>query len=380
MTVLEMHIATRHTIDRVNSLRNDNLRQEELDLELNRAMMRFINTRYGRNNIYGKGFEESQKRIDELRRLLTEYVSPAIFKEEVLDSRVWADTVTLPDDYMYMVNQSSVIWLDRCEPLSFTLEPLKDIIYYAFRPDVFLNVNGQFPTLIRIMSGSTADQATVWSPSQSLTTSGYSAAGYPQYMQQVISDILTQHQPGFVCAWETIGTVTVPGHILVQVDTDLFPWMEWDASIGAVTMLQAMDGQNNVVTQASPRIEDRSLLMRRVPDSSTAKLTRVLNRFSQQDDVYRLLDDPFSTTTHREPLTTVRANNVDIYSDPTFIVDSVKMTYLRKPSPISLSLGNDCELPDHTHEEIVRMTAQSILGTVNEQTYMTGQRELEGRE
>ena len=57
MNVLEMHIALRQGVDRVNSLRNDQLRTEEVDLELNRAFLRFINQRYGQINIHRKGFE-----------------------------------------------------------------------------------------------------------------------------------------------------------------------------------------------------------------------------------------------------------------------------------------------------------------------------------
>lgn len=376
MTVLEMHIALRQTIDRVNSLRNDRLRPEELDIELNRAMMRFINTRYGRNNIYRKGFEESQRRIDELRVLLKEYSGPTIYKEEVLQGRVWADTFELPDDYMYLVNQASTIWLDSCQPMPFSLEQLKDIIYYAVRPEVFLNVNGSFPSKISIVSQSTSDQAIVWEPSSTLSTSGYTSSGYPQYMSAVIDDILNHAQPGFTTSWQSQGPVTVPGHIIIAVDTALFPWMEWDASIGPVTQIVGFDAQNNQVTFGSPRIHTMSDRYRRRPTSPTARLTRVLNRFSQQDDVYRLLDDPFSTTRHSEPLTTIRNNSVDVYSDATFIVDQIKLTYIRKPSQISLSLSNSCELPDHTHEEIVRMAANSILGEMNDQGYQIGQREL----
>ena len=52
MNVLEMHIAVKQGIDKIHSERDDQIRTEELDLELNRAMQRFINQRYGKNNAY----------------------------------------------------------------------------------------------------------------------------------------------------------------------------------------------------------------------------------------------------------------------------------------------------------------------------------------
>ena len=68
-----MHIAVRQGVDKINSLQADSLLSEEIDLELNKNMSRFINLKYGKNNQYGKGFEESQKRIDDLSTLVEEH-------------------------------------------------------------------------------------------------------------------------------------------------------------------------------------------------------------------------------------------------------------------------------------------------------------------
>ena len=46
-------------------------------------MFKFINLKYGKNNLYRRGFEESQKRIDDLRTLVKEYKAPVTFKEIV---------------------------------------------------------------------------------------------------------------------------------------------------------------------------------------------------------------------------------------------------------------------------------------------------------
>ena len=76
-----MHIAIRQGVDKINSLQADMLLQEEIDIELNKSMSRFLNTKYGKNNKYGQGFENSQKRIDDLRTLVKEYSAPTIYKE-----------------------------------------------------------------------------------------------------------------------------------------------------------------------------------------------------------------------------------------------------------------------------------------------------------
>ena len=83
MNVIEMHIAIQQGVDKIHSLQADMLLSEEIDIELNKNMSRFINTKYGKNNIYQKGFEESQKRIDDLRSLVKEYEASVTFKEEL---------------------------------------------------------------------------------------------------------------------------------------------------------------------------------------------------------------------------------------------------------------------------------------------------------
>ena len=80
MNVTEMHIAVQQGVDKIHSLQADMLLSEEIDIELNKSMSRFINTKYGKNNIYRKGFEESQKRIDDLRTLVTEYEEGVTYK------------------------------------------------------------------------------------------------------------------------------------------------------------------------------------------------------------------------------------------------------------------------------------------------------------
>ena len=82
-----------------------------------------------------------------------------------------------------------------------------------------------------------------------------------------------------------------------------------------------------------------------------------------------MLNDPFNTTKYTNPLTTIRSNNIDIYTNDIFIIESVKILYLREPIEISLSLGDDCELPNHTHQEIVDMTVNSILEGISDPRY-----------
>ena len=107
-----------------------------------------------------------------------------------------------------------------------------------------------------------------------------------------------------------------------------------------------------------------------------AEKSVAFNKFVQQDDIFKLLEDPFNTTKHTSPLTTIRGSYIDIYTSDIFIIDKVKITYIRKPKDISLSLDTSCELPVHTHREIVDMTISSILEGLNDPRYKTHQQEV----
>jgi hypothetical protein len=76
MTISEMHTAFRLELDKVNSLQYPDFTAVEIDYWLNRAIREFVKTRYSGVNYKREGFEQSQKRIDDLRTLVREVTIP----------------------------------------------------------------------------------------------------------------------------------------------------------------------------------------------------------------------------------------------------------------------------------------------------------------
>tara|TARA_R110000772_G_scaffold109993_7_gene213408 strand:+ start:240 stop:962 length:723 start_codon:yes stop_codon:yes gene_type:complete len=70
MTIAEMHLEYKIFRDAIDSSAYPEMLDEEIDITLNEAMDRIVKTRYGKNNLYRKGFEESQKRTDDLKELV----------------------------------------------------------------------------------------------------------------------------------------------------------------------------------------------------------------------------------------------------------------------------------------------------------------------
>ena len=116
----------------------------------------------------------------------------------------------------------------------------------------------------------------------------------------------------------------------------------------------------------------------RTIDAEDFQSTSVVNKYIQLDDIYTMLDDPFNTTKYTKPLMTIRDNFLDIYTDDTFLVNKVKITYIRKPvtvvhanSALATIGAVNCDLPQHTHQEIVELTVNSILEGFSDPRYKT---------
>tara|TARA_R100001443_G_scaffold111644_1_gene124572 strand:- start:231 stop:1388 length:1158 start_codon:yes stop_codon:yes gene_type:complete len=374
MNVLEMHLAIQQGVDKINSLQADMLLQEEIDLELNKAQIKFINTKYGRNNALGKGFEQSQKRIDDLRTLVTEYENPVTYKDQ-LSADFWIDTFKLPIDYMYLVSQRSDVKINNCERVSWDLRNNQPLNYFTISLNDFVcnnanNGSTDFVDSIRMM----ADPDNPLLGDQ-LIWSGGSGFTYPADTENVRLSILGITVPGINVYWEQYGELTVPGNFIFEVDaTTLFPWFNWDMSVtnltsgsNLATSFIGRDATNNTIVSASAQYEDSTYGNKR--DIIGGTTISAVNKFVQHDDIFTLLNDPFNTTKYTSPLTTIRGSYIDIYTSAIFIIDKLKITYIRKPANISLNLSIDCELPEHCHQEIVDMTVSSILEGISDPRY-----------
>jgi hypothetical protein len=111
MTAAETIIQIKVFLDKIDSQAYPEILQEELDLYVNEMIQRFVKTRYNENNLYKKGFEESQKRTDDLRTLVVTRFSQ-ITEQQVYSSQgmhtFQADLETLFDDVNHQIPSTDV--------------------------------------------------------------------------------------------------------------------------------------------------------------------------------------------------------------------------------------------------------------------------------
>lgn len=108
MTVEAMHKAI---IQQLNDMKEKRIPSEDIDLYINKSIDQFIKDRFEpRSNELQLGFEQSQKRIDDLRELIKE--SGELDTEEVtipFEDNIFIDKTNLPSDYMFLINVSASI-------------------------------------------------------------------------------------------------------------------------------------------------------------------------------------------------------------------------------------------------------------------------------
>lgn len=78
MTIAQMHTAVKEELDKTSALELPAFEPEEIDAWLNRAIRKFVKTRYSGINSKGQSFEQTQKRIDDLRTLIGFYTNSSL--------------------------------------------------------------------------------------------------------------------------------------------------------------------------------------------------------------------------------------------------------------------------------------------------------------
>lgn len=104
MTIAEFHTEVKVRLDKIDSIQLPNLETVEIDLFLNQAQDRIVKQRYGITNTKRQGYEESQKRTDDLKAITrTITLVPQPYNSDNIDTN--ARFFVLPMDYWFIVQE-----------------------------------------------------------------------------------------------------------------------------------------------------------------------------------------------------------------------------------------------------------------------------------
>lgn len=103
----------------------------------------------------------------------------------------------------------------------------------------------------------------------------------------------------------------------------------------------------------------------------------------QQDDLNKLLKDPFWRPVANEPLFYLMGNKIVYEQVVGFAITETRLNYIKKP--VQMKLGSqyveisddiDCELDSPTHQEILDIAISMVLENIESQRYQTNLNEL----
>jgi hypothetical protein len=104
MTIQVMHDIFKFEMDKLDSLNYPNFLEEEIDLLLNQAQERFVKQRYGTTNAKKESYEETQKRIEDLKNItINAILTPLANASDNIDPN--ASFVNLPSDHWFIVQE-----------------------------------------------------------------------------------------------------------------------------------------------------------------------------------------------------------------------------------------------------------------------------------
>lgn len=104
----------------------------------------------------------------------------------------------------------------------------------------------------------------------------------------------------------------------------------------------------------------------------------------KNDEINTLKKNPFERPTNEEPLYYIEGNNI-VYElvDNSFTIADSNITYVKIPRPITngseyivSEAVSECELPEHTHGEILDIAIAMTLENIESQRYQTNLNEL----
>ena len=370
MTVNEMHIAVNQGVQKIASFQVDNLLPQEIDHELNLAMMRFIKQRFSMtSNRVGKGFEQSQKRIDDLRTLLVEHSNSTDSQGVVYTSNysnVYVDRYTLPLDYLFLISVRTLVQYGCGGPVAVVPEE-----YVTKAIKINLTPPAGYPgALLTVIQ-------------RKNSVGGYETVTNLPVGQEITPDLLinsSNYNFGIIPATSAeVANYGITSQDPIQADSNHLYLIDYEAYTGdpiwygpdyvKLIWVNANGNMNPAIPPTYSNEIEVAAKTTRKSDGANQMIS--LASFGQHDDILYMMDDPFNKAWYKEPTYTIEGNYIDVYTDDEFVVPKVTIKYLRKPLEISITKGIGCELAVHTHHEIVEMTIKSILEGIQDPRYQT---------
>lgn len=328
MTVQEMHIGIDMILQKVNSNVISSFEPEEKDWVLNEEVNRFIKQRLSiLSNEKRLGFQDNQKRLDDLKNLIT---SKTLNCYQGEDNSFFS---FLPTDYMLLINDRSFIE-DLCGNLITNADYINETIYtYTFNP--FFELDDNMIDIEISINSTSVFKLVDYYPS------GFTNVNMIYELNNYIVESISKFGYNIVLKDNKFYITSTSPLVITFIGFDSYP----------------------------PTLSTSSKIFKKVIKKTTFNYLQTPNRLVKTEDLFELLTSAFGKTLPKSPISSLKEDLIFVYHNQKFICPQIRIDYIRKPKKINLSLRQDCELHDSIHQEIVENTAKRIAGLTFSQVY-----------
>ncbi len=343
MTVKDMHIEINQSTQLVAANRSRKWYPEEIDWVLNKIMGRFIEgCLVPRSNGSG-GFQVDQVRADDIRAVI---VSGKRLKTYIETENTYI--AYLPPDYNYLISDASFTFPTNCgEPP----QEKEQVLYLqTIEQKQTAKVSSQFYESVELIMQGVHIQVPEDLP--------YNYDLYNGYTDKQDIIFLTPYLLWKANKWE-LGQVSKPG----------LYWEKFGKLYIPNTFINVLE--TSPITLASLEFDGIS---ETIPDTQTVTLKYHdadnhkfhSNRLTPSNLIASMRGSAFYKTSYISPISELESNLLRIYSDKSITVCGAEISYIRKPQPISLHLGTDCELSETVHQKICDLTTEYMQSRVKD--------------
>ena len=336
LTAQELHIEVNLSFQKIGSDIYQKFLPEEIDWLLNKNMERFISSKVKLRKDGSGGYSVDETSLDDIRSIEEKDVVLPAFVDPI-SGKTFS---YLPSDYLYLLADRSKILTD-CNPsfstntqdyteyvniLNFLDSPRTSAPYYS---DLAILINNVEQFDIRLYN----------------ISAGLSSKNQKYVLIHLIISELTK--AGYRVYWESYGSIyNKNSFIIVQTTTDTVS-MRVDGLfyLGAQTI-----NTNKVFTALPEKVSNNRL-------TSTGILYDIL-----YNNVHYATDE-------RSPVSNMSKDILYVFYSKRFIIASTVIDYIRKPQPISLILGQGCELPEPSAMKVCDMTVEYMLNITASPNY-----------
>lgn len=345
MQISEMHNSLRLELNKINSNLYDDFLTEEIDAFFNINMTKYVNNKYAPLREKG-GFEWNQKVKDDLRKLVVEdYIDKCYTTANPNKSKT-----PVPPDYQHLLATVITTYSNECST-------------------IVTSTNTTTAYVCPIMINPDPDVVTDFG-SFDITSNGVSILNKVDFNKYILpgnrddfgayvaTRLAIAYNGLYSLYWQNYGGTFYPNQLIVVRNNPSQPVISYTYGQGTISTtwtivnFSYLTGIGNGTRGYMPGVE------------------------MGQNEINEMIVVSLAGPNAEEPMFTTFSDYLSLYTNKDFIVESINMTYLRKPKKMSYLLRQDCELAEHTHTDIVMLTRDHIFDIVTDKEHKPSQEAL----